>query len=160
MEEPHVSKTEHPVTEKRYIHCAVGSGKRPTSERLAVMVEEEAVDSETHFVSQAVVLFRLRLGLGDPVLHLRFSNDTVAVQLVSASDQRVERLLGMMGQKIHPYWIISALESRPTEVVRVHTRTKAIALIKTCHASAISHHRYVLRYLLISLPNSFFYYDL
>ena len=92
------------------------------------MIEEEPVNRDAHFVRKAVPLLRLRLGLGDPVLQLRLAHDAVAVQLIAAADQSVVRPLGVVLEQVEPNWIVAAFETGSAEVVRVHTRTKPVAL--------------------------------
>ena len=92
------------------------------------MVKEEPINRDAHLLRETVRLLRLGLGLGDPVLELGLAHDAVAVELVTAAHERVERLLGVVLEQVHPDRVVPALEPGPAEVVRVHARTKAITL--------------------------------
>lgn len=58
----------------------------------------------------------------------------IAVQLISTTDQYMERTHFMFRKKVHPYWVVSCLEAWSTEIIRVHSSAKAIALGRTSSA--------------------------
>jgi hypothetical protein len=92
------------------------------------VVEIEPVNRKAHFLRERIVLL-LRWDLGrHPVLQLRLAHDTIAVQLVPAAYERVERLLGVLLQEIDPDRVVPALEAWPTEVVWIDACTKPVTL--------------------------------
>lgn len=81
-----------------HLHRAIGSGKSPTSECLAIMIEVEAINRETHLLRERIVLLLLRQLRGDPILHLWLSHDGIAIELIATPNQNVVRLLCVLLQ--------------------------------------------------------------
>ena len=71
------------------------------------MVEIESVDRKAHLRTELEVLFLLGCLRVHPFLQLRFADDSVAVKLISAADERVEGLFGVLLQKVRPYWVVT-----------------------------------------------------
>lgn len=55
-------------------------------------------------------------------------NVPITIKLVSPADQGMEGTLVMLGEKVHPYWVVTSLETWSAEVIRVDSSTETITL--------------------------------